>query len=243
MKNNLKKIILFITVIIQFITAITVNAYGSLKDASLEKYGKEFKVKLDSVELTNGTIRVYCYTFYFALSGPEIDYGRYTVFTSDENGFAVLTCSPEKPQDGCFMEIPYDFYKNDIIVRFSKYSKSDLKEIEAQLDFPAYLYERENEKDNCLKGYCTGELTDAYVTVIVYNNRLKVENVTINGMNIDDYLDSCVAGKIDLSRYEYNLYGHDMDSVLEWEEDYAEEMNESVTDEYGEDVTTPQTVQ
>lgn len=228
MKNKKGTIILSIILAVQFIIPLSIWGYETYKNKELEEKGQEIKLLVSYVNYHNHQIE---------FTGSEIcgnmsGFGGedYLVFEAGDDGF--YTCKESETKEGTDLYVNrdrmYSWYKEDWCLKY----KSELTKAQEEYDYYD-LYNKPNEKENIIKGYCEGPETQAYAVFKIYKNRFKVVNVYIDEMPVDTIIQKYINNEWDASRYE-EVYYDDIyyDGEIEdyYREYYDEELNEYVTE-------------
>ncbi len=100
MSKKLMLPILIISIVIQLLVPVGMIAYGNKVEDDLQKYGKEFKIKVYIQSIYNGSVDVRFYDYnLFRL-------GHFAVMEEDEEGYANLnTITSSKPKTSDYIII------------------------------------------------------------------------------------------------------------------------------------------
>ena len=145
----------------------------------------------------------------------------YITFLENENGYATLVSTEEKPAD--LIYIPGDSFP-----RYLEFKKKEMPEGYEYYDLEYYyLYDSENEDEYLKKHSEPYRKTEAYMILKVYDGMYEIKDVFIDGVPLEECYEKAESGEYSLERYNYF---YDIDYDVDVTEYYDESIGEYVTE-------------
>ena len=128
MRKNLTTIILVLAIILQLSVPVGMIAYSKNFEGALPKYGKEFKVEVNVLDIYEGSIDYGFYSYY-----NWYDLGYYATVKADDNGYANLFSDVDKLKP-----------ETDNYIRVTMDNKAKLADFPIDSDITAWRIEEES---------------------------------------------------------------------------------------------------
>ncbi len=196
---KLTKRVLIILFIIQLVFPSALAISGAVKRGHFNKYAAEYKVRVERVVYDNkissrANVEIDGLSYLSYLTNED----KYVIFTEDENGFFVPKATSKIPENKAYINI-------DDGRRSYEYEKAKINGSKVLYEEFVSFYDRSVEESNLSMKLIVGKPTEAYALIKVYENKLEMAELYINGIEFSEYLEKCYNGEIDLSRYDSSL--------------------------------------
>lgn len=202
MNKKYGKIILALIMAFQLAVPLTMFVVKSFRVKALDENGTEIKIALDTI-YTDEKNKIYLCSDVLG----EVDYyDGYVTFETDENGFSNTVYSETKPENGLYIKSFGNGYYNWGSIEYEN------KKISEITDSYVTYYDAEIERSNIYYGYCDGDYTEAYMTIVIYKGEYRVTGVFVNGVSFEKYIEMCENNEFDLSRFEWQ-YNYEDDYI------------------------------
>lgn len=127
MRKNLTIIVLVLSIILQLSVPVGMIAYSKNIEGALPQYGKEFKVKVDVIDIYDGSIGYRAEGYY-----NWYDIGYYATVKADDDGYANLFSNVDKSKP-----------ETDDYIRVTMDNKAKLADFKIDSDITAWRIEEE----------------------------------------------------------------------------------------------------
>lgn len=183
MSKKILSISLMVVILIQLIFPV----YAIVNATQAQNSGEVYKFKVLSIHYDNSVIdcNIDLIGMYEDFDFDE-DYGpnKYVIVTKDENGFANITTSKEKPKTSNYItRKAYDFNYN--ICNNHSYKFNNINY--------AFLLNSKNKNASSIVTKDGTEhnvqITDLYLEAKIYNGKLLVLEYYVNGITLESFLD------------------------------------------------------
>ena len=128
MRKNLTTIILVLAIILQLSVPVGMITYSKKIEGALPKYGKEFKVEVNVLDIYEGSIDYGFYSYY-----NWYNLGYYATVKADDNGYANLFSDVDKSKP-----------ETDDYIRVTMDNKAKLADFPIDSDITAWRIEEES---------------------------------------------------------------------------------------------------
>ncbi len=190
---------LIILFVIQLVFPSALAISGAMSRSNFNKKAAEYKVRLESVNYyRNESSNVYVDFLNLRFLSYLTDEDKYVIFEETENGFYEPKATAKMPENNAYINIEGG-------LKSYEYKGAKVNAFDVMYEESVCFYSKVIEASNLAMKLIGGEPTEAYAVIKVFENKIEITAVYINGIEFSEYLEKYYNGEIDVSRYDNSL--------------------------------------